>query len=416
MRLKIQRSKKYVSINRTVIIGSGHAGCQCAFSLRAAGYPHEICIIDEDDAEVPYHKPPLSKKFIKNKSQSPTALRAESAFSKADLKRIRGTVMSVDPAKKTLRYENENELAFDFLVFATGAVSRSIPDLKGIDNVHSLRTLSDAQRFRESLLDLSSADILGGGFIGLEVAACLIGMGISVKVLEIQDRVLARVVSPAISAYVESYLKDIGVKLYVGHRISGFVAQNNVLETIKFEQGNSIDTELLLTGIGAIAQTTLAMEAGIDCDDGILVDSTLRTSFPTIFAIGDCSRFKQVTGDSSQRLESVQNAVDQAKAVALDIANKTETAYDEVPWFWSDIGTLKLQIAGIRSNGATEISRIEDDKLAIYHLLDNKVVCVESINSARDHLLARKLIAAQTSVTADDIRAGPDTLKTLLNS
>jgi len=338
----------------------------------------------------------LSKKFIKNKTQGPTALRAESAFSKADLKRIRGTVMSVDPVKKTLRYENENELAFDFLVFATGAVSRSIPDLNGFDNVHLLRTLSDAQRFRESLLDSSSAVILGGGFIGLEVAACLTGMGISVKVLEIQDRVLA--------------------KLYVGHRISGFVAQNNVLETIKFEQGNSIDTELLLTGIGAIAQTTLAKEAGIDCDDGILVDSNLRTSFPTIFAIGDCSRFKQATGDSSQRLESVQNAVDQAKAVALDIANKTETAYDEVPWFWSDIGTLKLQIAGIRPNGATEISRIEDDKLAIYHLLDNKVVCVESINSARDHLLARKLIAAETSVTADDIMAGPDTLKSLLNS
>jgi len=405
-----------VSVSRTIIIGAGHAGSQCAISLRAAGYAHEICLIDADEADLPYHKPPLSKKYIRDDSQKATPLRPESAYTKADVKRINATVATIDPKRKIVRFSEKSELAYDYLVLATGAVNKVFAQLQGIRNVHSIRTLADTTRLRGALLPSAGVDIVGGGFIGLEVAACIAAMGKTVNILEAENRVLARVASPQVSARVQSYLESLGVSFHLGRRANSFTIEENNLKAINFDKEDSIKTELLVVGVGADAEFKLAKDAGLNCENGILVNQYLKTSNASIFAIGDCASFKHWQSEASIRLESVQNAVDQAKAVAQDIANDTQTVYKNVPWFWSDIGSLKLQIAGINSSHSSTVEMQEDDKLALYHLHNDKVVCVETINSARDHMLARKLIAADIVVNRQDIEAGPDALKSLLDS
>lgn len=401
---------------RTVIVGAGHGGSQCAISLRAEGYKGQIYLVDSDEALLPYHKPPLSKKYLLSEDQKEMPLRPASAYEKASIERRRDTVLNIDTAKKVVSLATEGELSYTSLVIATGASNRVIPSLVNLDNVHSIRTLKDTTRLRDLTLKTNSVTILGGGFIGLEVAACLAGMGKEVQVLEASARVLSRVVAPEISELVQSKLLELGITLELGAMAVEFNESTNQLTSIQLDDGSTVDTELLIVGIGATPNESLAISSGITCDDGIVVDHSLETSVADVFSLGDCCRFPHWQTQTSIRLESVQNAVDQSKQIAQQIVTGTRSEYKAVPWFWSDIGPLKLQIAGIYSGESQTVVRREDNKIALYHLQNQHVVCVETINNAKEHMLARKLIAADVSVSSDDIIEGPERLKSLLES
>ncbi|MDB4223887.1 FAD-dependent oxidoreductase [Granulosicoccus sp.] len=400
---------------RTIIIGAGHGGSQCAISLRAANYDGEIVLIDADDAELPYHKPPLSKKYLLSEDQTAVPLRSASAYEKADVVRVSDTVTSIDTDQQVVSMSNGSDIFYSQLVLATGANNRSLQALTGLSNVHSVRTLLDSRNLRDVVLSTQRIEILGGGFIGLEIAACLAAMGKDVTVLEAADRVLGRVVSSEVSDIVQEKLRQLGINVITGRMASGFNSDNGQLTSVSLDNGDTIDTELMVVGIGAVPNDSVALQAGIACDNGVLVNVSLRTGTTNVFAIGDCARFPHWQTKNPERLESVQNAVDQAKHVATQIAEKTELAYQMVPWFWSDIGPLKLQIAGIRQGDTEVVTRTEDDKFALYHLQEGRVVCVETINNAKDHMVARKLIGSDVHVTAEDIVAGADALKALLD-
>lgn len=404
------------SPQRTIIVGAGHGGSQCAISLRSEGYEGQIVLVDEDEASLPYHKPPLSKKYLLSEDQKEMPLRPASAYEKASVERLQDTAINIDTATKTLTLSKTGEMTYTSLVLATGASNRVIPALTNIDNVHSIRTLQDTNSLRELALSANSVTILGGGFIGLEVAACFAGMGKKVRVLEASKRVLSRVVAPEVSDIVQRKLHELGITLELGAMAVEFNESANRLDSIQLDNGSIVDIELLVVGIGAIPNESLALSAGIHCDDGIVVDQSLKTSAADVFSLGDCCRFPHWQTQTTVRLESVQNAVDQSKQIAQQIATGVASDYKAVPWFWSDIGPLKLQIAGIYAGESQTVLRREDDKFALYHLQDQHVVCVETINNAKEHMLARKLIAAGVSITEDDILAGPERLKSVLEA
>ncbi len=404
------------SPQRTIIVGAGHGGSQCAISLRSEGYEGQIVLVDEDEASLPYHKPPLSKKYLLSEDQKEMPLRPASAYEKASVERLQDTAINIDTATKTLTLSKTGEMTYTSLVLATGASNRVIPALTYIDNVHSIRTLQDTNSLRELALSANSVTLLGGGFIGLEVAACFAGMGKKVRVLEASKRVLSRVVAPEVSDIVQRKLHELGITLELGAMAVEFNESANRLDSIQLDNGSIVDIELLVVGIGAIPNESLALSAGIHCDDGIVVDQSLKTSAADVFSLGDCCRFSHWQTQTTVRLESVQNAVDQSKQIAQQIATGVASDYKAVPWFWSDIGPLKLQIAGIYAGESQTVLRREDDKFALYHLQDQHVVCVETINNAKEHMLARKLIAAGVSITEDDILAGPERLKSVLEA
>lgn len=404
------------SPQRTIIVGAGHGGSQCAISLRSEGYEGQIVLVDEDEASLPYHKPPLSKKYLLSEDQKEMPLRPASAYEKASVERLQDTAINIDTATKTLTLSKTGDMTYTSLVLATGASNRVIPALTNIDNVHSIRTLQDTTSLRELALSANSVTILGGGFIGLEVAACFAGMGKKVRVLEASKRVLSRVVAPEVSDIVQRKLHELGITLELGAMAVEFNESADRLDSIQLDDGSIVDIELLVVGIGAMPNESLARSAGIHCDDGIIVDQSLKTSAADVFSLGDCCRFPHWQTQTTVRLESVQNAVDQSKQIAQQIATGVALDYKAVPWFWSDIGPLKLQIAGIYAGESQTVLRRDDDKFALYHLQDQHVVCVETINNAKEHMLARKLVAAGVSITEDDILEGPERLKSLLEA
>jgi len=397
-----------------VVLGAGHAGSQCAVSLRAEGFDGEIVLVNDDEA-VPYHKPPLSKKFIVASNPANTPLRAASAYTKADLKWVHQRVSQINTDVQTLQYEDGSTQHFDSLVLATGARNRTLPDVASCRNVFSLRTAKDAMRIHEYQSDVNALTVLGGGFIGLEIAASLNAIGKKVTVIEAADRLLGRVVAPEISTRVQKSLETSGVVVNTASASTTFNIEHQQLLGLEFTDGAVLHTDAMLVGIGAIPNMELAHDAGIACENGIVVNTSLETSVPNIYAIGDCAQFPHWQTGTHQRLESVQNAVDQAKWLAKSIQGKTNEGFRSVPWFWSDIGALKLQIAGIHSGNTTTVARHENEAFALYHLQNGQVVCVETLNSAKDHRLARKLIDQGIQVSESDIQKGPEALKALLS-
>jgi 3-phenylpropionate/trans-cinnamate dioxygenase ferredoxin reductase subunit len=398
----------------TIIVGAGHGGSQCAISLRAASYQGVIILIDADAAELPYHKPPLSKKYLLSEDQMAVPLRSASAYEQANVLRVSDTVTSIDTGKQVVSVLNGPDMSYSQLVLAVGANNRNLQLLEGLSNVHSVRTLQDSSKLREFVLTTQRIEILGGGFIGLEIAACLAGMGKDVTVIEAADRVLGRVVSKVVSTRVHKSLEQLGVNVMTGRMATEFKSDDGELTSVTLDNGETINTGLLVVGIGAVPNESVALLSGIACDSGILVDQSLRTGSANVFAIGDCARYPHWQTEKPERLESVQNAVDQAKLVATQISEKSTLDYKAVPWFWSDIGPMKLQIAGIHKGDTEVVTRVEGDKFALYHLQEGRVVCVETINNAKDHMVARKLIGSDVQVTAEDILAGADVLKALL--
>jgi 3-phenylpropionate/trans-cinnamate dioxygenase ferredoxin reductase component len=396
-----------------VIIGAGHAGSQLAVSLRTEGYELPITLID-GEAALPYHKPPLSKTFLKDNAAQPQPLRAAQVYESAQVTRPTATVTSIDTATKAVTLNEGTTLPYTELVLATGARNRMLPDLADAQNVYSLRTLFDAEGLRAALALAHRITIIGGGFIGLETAAALAAIGKSVTVLEAAPRVLARVASEETSKLVEATLRSLGVKLLTHWRGTGYTSDSNQITAIQGDE--TIPTDLILVGIGAIPNIELAQTAGIECVNGILTDATLATDTPHVWAIGDVASTPHWQTGKAERIESVQNATDQARHLARTLAHGLAKPFHTVPWFWSDIGPLKLQIAGLSTGADQHFTRQDGAKLAIYHLRKGQLISVETVGCAADHMIARRLLEAGLTPTEDQIMAGPEQLKGILTS
>ncbi|MBO6857306.1 FAD-dependent oxidoreductase [Roseibium sp.] len=377
-----------------VIIGAGQAGAQVAQSLRQGGFEGPLRLIG-DEPHPPYQRPPLSKKFLAGEIGAEGLwLRPPAFFTTNNIDHIPNTrVVAIDRGAKRLTLANGDTLPYGKLVLATGTNARLLT-LEGADKkgVVTLRSIADVNVIRDILQKSSNVAIIGAGYIGLEVAAVAKSLGKSVTVIEAQDRPMKRVVSQAVSDYFSGLHKARGIELRLNTGIEAIEGGDGVTG-VRLSTGETVPAELVLVAVGAEPNDHLAAEAGLEVDNGILVDGCGQTSDPDIFAAGDCTRFYSNRYQRSVRMESVQNAIDQAKAVAQALLGQ-EVDYDPLPWFWSDQYDIKLQIAGL-SEGYDDtkvVGSTEDSKFYVAYLHDGRLIAVDSINSPRSHMMARRVI------------------------
>jgi 3-phenylpropionate/trans-cinnamate dioxygenase ferredoxin reductase subunit len=401
-----------------VIVGAGHAGVQAAASLREEGYDGPVILVGEED-ELPYHKPPLSKSFIKETAAKPQPLRGESFYAANAIDYRPGLrVERVDAARRSLEIAGAGALAFDHLILATGSRPRLLP-LEGADlsGVMSLRSLADARLIRDVSSRSDEIVILGGGFIGLEIAATLRATGRMVTVVEAADRLLGRAVAPMVASHVRQRLEATGVRILTGTSIARLQGDRGHVVAAITSTGERLPAGMVIVGIGAIPNAELAQAAGLTISNGIRVDHQMRSSVPEILAIGDAASYRHWFTGGDVRLESVQNATDQARLAARTITGHTD-AYGAVPWFWSDIGDMKLQMVGLTAGGDSHVivGDLPDNKFSIYHYAGERLLGIESVNRPGDHMLGRKLLAAGFSPTPETVAMGADGLKAALSA
>lgn len=385
-----------------VIIGAGQAAAQCAISLRQGGFTEAITMV-ADEPFPPYQRPPLSKKFLTERGKPESLyLRSETFWRDQNITLVLDVAArSINVQARTVDLANGRALAYGTLVLATGTCARRLP-VAGIDlaGVFSLRSIGDVQRLRPALDAVSRVVIVGGGYIGLEVAAVMRTEGREAIVLEAEDRVLKRVTAPEVSTFFDQFHRARGVDIRLGTRLAGIVGEQRVC-ALHLADGTEIATDLVLLATGAQPNVELAHDAGLACEDGIAVDELARASAPNIYAIGDCTRFPSRRYGRKLRLESVQNAIDQGKTAAAAILGKAQP-YDPVPWFWSDQYDIKLQIAGLL-DGYDSVEIVGDPaaaKFSAEYRKSGRLIAVDAINDGRAHMMARRRIAEETEARA----------------
>ncbi|WP_306149611.1 MULTISPECIES: NAD(P)/FAD-dependent oxidoreductase [unclassified Roseibium] len=377
-----------------VIVGAGQAGAQVAQSLRQGGFEGALRLIG-DEAHPPYQRPPLSKKFLAGEIGAEGLwLRPPAFYTTNTIDHIPNTsVVGIDRSAKRVQLENGDTISYGKLVLATGTKARLLP-IKGSekDGVVTLRSIGDVDAIRYRLSKSQNLVIIGAGYIGLEVAAVARALGKDVCVIEAQDRPMKRVVSETVSGFFAKLHSDNGVQLRLNTGIEALEG-GEAVESIKLSNGDSVPADLVLVAVGAEPNDQLAADAGLDTDNGVLVDGAAQTSDPDIYAVGDCTRFYSGRYSRSVRMESVQNAIDQAKIAAQALLGQ-EVDYDPLPWFWSDQYEIKLQIAGL-SEGYDKTIVVGDPaakKFYVAYLKENALIAVDSINSPRSHMMARRVI------------------------
>lgn len=386
-----------------VVVGAGQAGGDLAAALRMSGHRGAITIVG-DESTLPYSRPPLSKAFLAGDTdERGILLRDPETYDTQTITvRTGQTVRSIDRAGHRIDIDGE-WLGYDKLVLATGGRPRLLNDdaLTGAGNVFALRTVADASRLRERLIPGARLVIVGGGYIGLEIASAARARGVEVTVLEAAERVLARVTSPVMSNFFETVHSEEGVHLIVDAKIDGFDlrADGDVI-AVRLVTGEVLAADAVLVGIGLIPRTELAEASGLDVDNGIVVDRRMHTSDPDIFAIGDVARHPDLQRGGMRRLESVPNASEQARIVAAEITGKVRE-YDSVPWFWSDQYDCKLQVAGLSAGYDSQIVRQDPSKprrITVLYLQNDRVICADVVNNPADFAVAKKLIMAAAPV------------------
>lgn len=380
---------------RVVVIGAGHAGVQVADALRAGGHDGPLTLVGDEPA-LPYQRPPLSKEHL-GSTAAPLPLRGERFFSDHGIDlRAGATATAIDRASRAVRLDDGDPLPYDVLVLATGAANRTpaVPGA-GLAGIHALRTLADAEALRAELRRARSLLVVGAGFVGLEVAAAARAYGLPVTVLEAADRPLGRALSPAMAGHVADAHRRLGTTLRLGEAVAAFTGSAGRVTGAVSSAGGEYHADLVLVGIGVVPRTALAAEAGLPVADGIVVDENLRTADPAIYAVGDCANHPSVHTGTRIRLESVQNATDQGRHVAAAILGRGGR-YAELPWFWSNQGALRLQIAGVRLPGDENIvcGDPATGRFSVCCFRDGRLVAVESLNRPADHIAARRLLAA----------------------
>ena len=381
-----------------VIVGGGHAAAALCSGLAAAGQGARVHLVCAE-AQLPYHRPPLSKAFLKSPQEAVQPHRADDWYAQAQITLHRADpAVAIDRERRLLRLRSGREIRFTQLVLATGARARRLPALpETLSNVAALRSAEDAIRLRSQLEAAQRLTVLGGGFIGLEIAATARTLGKQVSVLESAPRLLMRSVSSELAEHVLQTHRASGIEVRLGVAVGGFTVQGERLVSLSVD-GKPAPVELLVLGIGAAPEQALAQDAGLECDNGVVVDACMRTSDPQVLAIGDCANFPEPGSSRRIRLESVQNAGDQARTALATLLGREEP-YCAPPWFWSEQGPMRLQMAGLmpaqgtrhRRPGATPAS------FSVLHYSGSQLVCVESINAPLDHIAARKLLEAGRS-------------------
>ena len=388
-------------MDKIVIIGAGQAAAQAIGSLRAEAYAGALTVIGEEPFP-PYQRPPLSKAYLSGEfARDRLFLRPESFYVESQCTMVLNTrATKIDRAAKRVQLSDGASVPYDRLLIATGARVRTLP-LRGseLKHVHYLRGIADVDAIRNSLVLGARLAVVGGGYIGLEVAAVAVKRGVDVTVIEAADRVMVRAVTPRVSAFYESVHRSAGVKFVLNATAQAFEGKTSV-ESVVTNAGK-IPADVVLVGVGIVPNQEIAADAGLSCNNGIVVDEYTATSDPDIFAAGDCTNHPAFAGGRC-RLESVQNAIDQAKHAALAMVGRP-SAYHEVPWFWSDQYDLKLQIAGLARPEDVVVLRGDpaSRKFAAFHLRDGIVAAVEAINSAPEYIAGRRLIAARARVAPE---------------
>ncbi|MBB5739065.1 NAD(P)/FAD-dependent oxidoreductase [Brevundimonas aurantiaca] len=384
-------------MTKILIIGAGHAGGSVAAFLRQYGHEGPIVLVGEEEAP-PYQRPPLSKAWLKGEADlEALLLRPLSFYAEQNIDFRPSTVaVSVDPEAKTVAFHDGTSEAYDVLVLATGSTARKLP-VPGGDHpdLLELRTLKDAERLKAVLGPGKRLAVVGGGYVGLEAAASARALGAEAVVIERAPRVLARVASETLSAFFMAQHRARGVEIITGTEVVA-VAHDGVT----LADGSTVQADAVLVGVGALACDGLARSAGLRCDDGVVVDDQARTSDPAIFAVGDMTRRPiPVHGGVSHRLESVPNALEQAKQAAAAIVGRPGPA-PEVPWFWSDQYDFKLQIAGLPFDADRQVVRGDPSAggFAVFHLNGDRVVCVEAVNAPPEFMAGKQLIGKATPV------------------
>ena len=384
-----------------VIIGASHAGVNLAFNLRQQGWLGSITLIDSDP-ELPYHRPPLSKKTLQASNSLSTPLKAEKAYTDNNLVlRLGQTVTAIDKQEKLIILDDDSCITFDKLVLATGC-SAFIPPIPGLSDTldeagnpqyFAMRTFADAQAIKAALKNSTDKQvvIIGGGYIGLESASSFVALGADVTVIEKQDKILSRVTSSVMSDFLTQLHIDKGVALHTGKDVVEIQHQGNK-HLVVCSDGTHYPADFILVGVGVRLNTQLASDASLAIEQGIKVNDVCQTSHPDIFAIGDCTTHFSKLYQRWIRLESVQNAVDQAKSVAQCLTNKAPLA-PAVPWFWSDQYEYKLQIVGL-SQGYDELIVREESptQFSVWYFKAEQLLCVEAVNNSKAYVLGMQAI------------------------
>ncbi len=390
-------ASKYV-----VIVGAGHAAGQVVATLKQKNFDGTICLVGEE-SYLPYQRPPLSKKYLAGELP-PERLhfKADSFYDEPNIEiHLNTRIEHIDRAKRVVRSDTGVEFPYDNLVLSVGAHPRHV-DVPGVElaGVHYLRTIRDVDAIRETIHPGCRLIIVGAGYIGLEVAAVAAQLGLDVTVVEMLDRVMSRVVSEAVSEFYQKEHAEHGVKLLLSTGITGFSGDGRV-HAVDLSDGTRIEADLVVIGIGVVPNTDLATGAGLQVGNGIIVDDHCRTSDPDIYAVGDCTYHPNDVLGYQVRLESVHNALEQAKTAAINICGE-EQNYAQVPWFWSDQYDLKLQIAGLSQNyDQTIIRGIPGDRsFSCLYLKDGRLIAVDAINRPKDFMQSKKLIADHAVIDA----------------
>ena len=384
--------------DRIVIIGAGQAGAQAVATLRAEGFAGALTMVG-DETFAPYQRPPLSKTYLMGTMERERLfLKPDAFYAESRCELILGvSATAIDRAARSVTLSDGRKLGYDKLLIATGTRVRRIKvagaDLAGI---HYLRSIADVDELSPAFSTAKNLVIVGAGYIGLEVAAVARKYDLNVTVIEAMDRVMARSASKPVSEFYERVHREAGVVFHFGTGVEGFEGTDRL--TGVRAGGKTYPADIALVGIGVVPNSELAEAVGLTCGDGILVDRHCVTGDPAIFAAGDCTRHHGHNGDLI-RLESVQNAIDQAKHAALAMAGKP-VVYSEVPWFWSDQYDLKLQIAGLARPDDRIVLRGDPAtrKFAVFHLRAGVVAAVEAVNAAPEYLVGRRLIGEGRAV------------------
>ncbi|WP_369057908.1 FAD-dependent oxidoreductase [Caulobacter sp. 73W] len=391
---------------RVVIVGAGHAGGSAAAFLRQYGFDGPIYLVGEEPL-LPYQRPPLSKAWLKGEADADSlALKPAAWYAEAEVAlRLGGVASEINRGAKTVTLASGEAIPYDFLILATGARARMLP-IPGADlaNVLALRTAADAEHLKSVLGAGKRLAIIGGGYVGLEAAASARALGAEAVVIERENRVLARVACPELSHFFQRYHGERGVTFELHAGVEAFVGEDGKVTGVKLADGRTVPCDAVLVGVGAHPNDELAKDCGLDCAGGVVVDLEARTSDPHIFAIGDVSHRPLPIYERQFRLESVPNALEQAKQAASAIAGRAGPT-PEVPWFWSDQFDLKLQIAGLPFDADRIIVRGNPDtaSFAVFHLKGDLIQAVEAVNAPPEFMAGKMLIARRTPVSLDKL-------------